>query len=229
MRFTADFTVTAEWIDTRLTWNDLNHDYFLNMPSEEEKKTFWIPKFVFGNSETNLQIPIDLKANVLIKRKGTQTMLNQNSLKETAYFSGSENPMLLSRKFNEKFKCDFNLKYFPFDTQSCMIMINANNKVKHFIQLTPVHLYYSGPKDLQNFEVIDWHAEIDTTDSDVHIRAKIVLKRKVAQLMVTVYFPSLCIMVIAQVNKLLKIVIFITFFCRQLSISSRNILKSASQ
>jgi hypothetical protein len=81
-------------------------------------------------------------------------MSNKNVLKETAYFSGSDNPMLLSRNFNEKFKCDFNLQYFPFDTQSCMIMINANNKVKNFIQLTPVHLYYDGPRHLQNFEVI---------------------------------------------------------------------------
>jgi hypothetical protein len=64
------------------------------MPSEEAKKKFWIPKFLFGNSETNLQIPIDSKAKVLVKRKGTQTMSNQNRLKETAYFSGSENPML---------------------------------------------------------------------------------------------------------------------------------------
>ena len=133
-------------------------------------------------------------------------MADQYHLKETAYFLGSENPLLLSRDFTLKFKCDFNLQYFPFDTQSCIIMINANNRMKNFVQLTPIHLEYIGPRDLLNFEVINWHAEIDTTESDVHIRNYIVLKQKVAQIMVTVYFPSLCIIVVAQVNNLLPLI-----------------------
>ena len=120
--------------------------------------------------------------------------------------------MLLSRDFTLKFKCDFNLQYFPFDTQSCMILINANIKVKNFVQLTPTHLEYTGPRDLLNFEVIAWHAEIDKTESDVHIRNYIVLKRKVAQIMVTVYFPSLCIMVVAQVNNFLGWISFVKIF-----------------
>ena len=51
MRFTADFTVTAEWIDTRLTWNDLNKDVYLNMPSKEAKEKFWIQIFVFSSPD----------------------------------------------------------------------------------------------------------------------------------------------------------------------------------
>ena len=178
MRFTADFTVIAEWIDTSLTWNDLYQDDYLNVPSKEVNEKFWIPIFVFGNSKHNLQIPIDSKEKVLVKRRGIQRMADQNHLNETAYFLGSENPLLLSRDFTLKFKCDFNLHYFPFDTQSCMIMINDNNKIKNFVQLTPIHLEYTGPRDLLNFEVIGWHALIDRTESDVHIR-NIVLKRKV--------------------------------------------------
>ena len=46
MRFTVDFTVTAEWVDKRLTWNDLKQDHYPNMPSEQDKLIFWIPKFL---------------------------------------------------------------------------------------------------------------------------------------------------------------------------------------
>ena len=228
MRFTADFTVTAEWIDTRLTWNDLNHDVYLNMPSEDAKRKFWIPKFVFGNSELNLQIPIDSKAKVLVKRKGTQRMADKYHLRETAYFLGSENPILLSRDFTLKFKCDFNLQYFPFDTQSCMILINANNKVQNFVQLTPIHLEYIGPRELLNFDVIDWHAEIDTSESVVHIRNYITIKRKIAQIMLTVYFPSLCIMVVAQVYDSLKSFYYNFFFHKPPCISKLSTSKPAS-
>ena len=133
------------------------------MPSEQEKLIFWIPKLVFGNSENILEIPIDSKAKVLIKKTQSPTMSDKHILRETAFFSGAYNPIQLSRDFNEKFKCDFNLRYFPFDTQTCMILINANNKVKNFVQLTHVHMEYIGPRDLQNFEVVSWEAEMDTT------------------------------------------------------------------
>ena len=113
---------------------------------------------------------IDKKAKVLVKRKGDFWMSKQNSLKETAYFAGSENPMVLSRNFNEIFICNFDLRNFPFDTQTCMIVINANNKVGKFLQLTPVHFNYTGPVDLQNFEIINWYAEMDTSGSHEHIR-----------------------------------------------------------
>ena len=72
--------------------------------------------------------------------------------------------------------------------------------MKKFVQLTPVYMEYTGPRDLQNFVVVSWDVEIDRTDSPVHIRAEVVLRRKLTQLLVGVYFPSLCIMVIAQVK-----------------------------
>ena len=200
MRFTIDFTLIAEWIDTRLTWNDLKEDHYLNMPSEEEKQKFWIPKFMFGNSEKNFQMPIDSEAKVLVKTRQRGKISVHYSLKETLYYSGAQNPMQLSRDFTEKFKCNFNLRYFPFDTQTCHIYLNCNNKVKNFLQLTPIHMEYVGPRDLQKILVISWNVAIDKTDSPVHIIASIVLKRKVTQLLVGVYFPSLCIMVITQVN-----------------------------
>ena len=162
MRFTADFTVLAQWVDKRLTWNDLNQDHYLNMPSEQEEQIFWIPKFLFDNSEKILDISIDSKAKVLVKRTQNPTMSDPNIVRETAFFSGAHNPIQLSRDFNEKFKCDFDLRYFPFDNQTGMILINANNKVKNFVQLTPVHMEYIGPRDLQNFEVVSWEAEMDT-------------------------------------------------------------------
>ena len=80
-----------------------------------------------------------------------------------------------------------------------MFLINANNKVKNCVQLTTLHMEYIGPRDSQNFEVVSWEAKMDITDSPVHIRARIVIKRKVTQILVTIYFPTLCIMIIAQI------------------------------
>ena len=199
MRFTASFILRAEWIDSRLTWNDLNTDKYLNLPSSSKKDLFWVPKIIFGNSENSVEIPTDSKAKILIAMKGNLTMSDQFNLQETAFYSGADNPVIYSREFDLDFKCFFILTYFPFDSQTCTIELKSGNKVRNFIQLVPKHLDYIGHKKLATFHVKDWTIEMDSSSNDVDIRVKLVLKRRIAQHLLGIYLPSLCIMIIAQV------------------------------
>ena len=50
MKFTVDFTVTAEWVDKRLTWNDLKHDHYLNMPSYLDSMGYNRTSTLYANS-----------------------------------------------------------------------------------------------------------------------------------------------------------------------------------
>ena len=194
-RFTAAFTLTAEWIDPRLTWKDLNTDDFLNFLSKDQKTLIWFPKIIFGNSENNLEVPNDSKAKLLVKKKGDLTMSNEDNLKEIAFFDGAENPIFYSRELNLKFKCDFKLALFPFDTQTCSISLKAGNKVRNFIKLVG-SVHFKGPKELATFDVIEWNLETDHVDAKVTI----FLKRQISQHLFGIYLPSLFIMAIAQVK-----------------------------
>ena len=199
-RFTSTFTLTAEWIDPRLVWRDLNEDIFLNIPSEEQKYIFWFPKIILVNSENNSEVPNDEEAKLLVKKNGELSMSSANSLHETAYFSGMENPIFFSREFNEKFKCSFNLRFFPFDTQNCFIALTAGNKVRHFIRLVGKSLDFTGDTKLATFHVINWTLETDSSSSEVDVKVNIYFKRRLAQHFLGIYLPSIFIMTVAQVK-----------------------------
>ena len=198
-RFTSTFTLTAEWKDPRLVWRDLNEDIFLNIPSEEQKYMFWFPKIILVNSENNSEVPNDEEAKLLVKKNGDLTMSSAYSLHETAYFSGMENPIFYSREFNEKFKCSFNLRYFPFDTQNCFIALTAGNKVRNFIKLVGKSLDFTGNTKLATFHVINWTLVTDNSSSEVDVKINIFFKRRLAQYLIGIYFPSIFIMTVAQV------------------------------
>ena len=192
--------MSAEWIDARITWKDLNKDVFLNIPSKEQKNLFWFPKIIIVNSENNLEVPNDSKAKLLVKRKGKPTMSNDYDLQETAYFDGSENPVFYSRKFGVKLKCSFNLIYYPFDKQTCSIALAAGNKVRNFIKLVGETIEFTGPRKLATFHVIKWSFETEAKISDVDVKVNIFLQRQVSQHLLGIYLPSLFIMAIAQVH-----------------------------
>ena len=122
------------------------------------------------------------------------------SLHETAYFSGMENPIFYSREFNKKFKCNFNLRFFPFDTQNCFIALTAGNKVRHFIRLVGKSLDFTGDTKLATFHVINWTLETDSSSSEVDVKVNIYFKRRLAQHFLGIYLPSIFIMTVAQVK-----------------------------
>ena len=90
----------------------------------------------------------------------------------------------------------------------------------------PTDLFNSkGEKFLLTFYVKDSWVEMDSSTSDVDIRVKIVLKRRLSQHFLGIFLPSLCIIIIAQVVMIISIKRLSKFNFRQLCISKENISK----
>ena len=96
------------------------------------------------------RVKTDVLEKVLIKpnEKYLYT-LGDNSLPNTVHlFSGSENT--LERIF-ERFVtwvCEYDMSWYPFDTQTCSMQFKMEN-----VNLFPVHLQYTGPIDLSQYFV----------------------------------------------------------------------------
>ena len=127
-------------------------------------------------------------------------MSNEYDLQETAYFAGEDNPVFYSRDFNVKFKCNFDLRFFPFDTQTCSISLTAGNKVRNFIELVGESLEFTGKTKLATFDVVKWNLETLAISSEIDVKVNIFLKRQIAQHFLGIYLPSVFIMTIAQVG-----------------------------
>ena len=200
MAFSSKFNLIAEWFDHRLTWNDLNDDKFLNIPTKRVLDLLWFPSIIFKNTPNNYETGMDSKVRLLVRKEGNFTLSTVHEVEEIAYYKGSENTIQYSRDFYHQFKCYFLLQDYPFDTQICTFLLKRPNKVENFVKFVPEILEYSGPRQMAEFSVISWEMVEGSTTNDIDIEVRISLKRRISQHLLSTYLPSLCILTIAQVN-----------------------------
>ena len=200
MSFSAKFNLVAEWYDARLTWNNLNDDKFLNIPDQDIIEKLWVPVIIFDNTENKYETPLDKKARLVVEKKGAYTLAPITETEEIAYYKGSENSLQYSRDFYLRFKCQFELQNYPFDKQICTILLTKPSKEDKFLRFVPKHIEYTGPLGMAEFVITNYDMVGKTGSSQADIQVRIFMKRRISKHILSTYLPSLCILIIAQVN-----------------------------
>ena len=172
----------------------------LNNLDDEETSKIWTPNLVFKNTADDVKTVPDNDSMILIEKRGNHK-IEKSDLQETAYHEGSENPITFSRNYNQEFICNFELHNYPFDVQSCQIVLGPAAKDQFFIQLNPESLEYSGPTEMLTYTVKGY----TMTKIEGSVMVTIELKRLVARHILSTYLPSLCSLIIAQVISSLQI------------------------
>ena len=199
MSFSAKFKLIMEWFDAKITWNDLNDDKFLNIPSQNIVERLWVPVIIFVNTEMKSETTIDNKARIVVEKKGKYTLSPTQDMEEIAYYKGSENPIRYLRDFYLRFNCQFDLQSYPFDSQVCTILMMMPGKEDQFMKFIPKYLAYSGPKGLAEFFITSIAMMPAKDTEEYNIKVIISLKRRIAKHIQSTYLPSICILIIAQV------------------------------
>ena len=73
--------------------------------------------------------------------------------REDYVYQGYKNSLMYLRRFYAEYHCTFNLRFFPFDEQTCKMEFKARTVTKQYLQLMPGTLKYKGPKVLVEFVV----------------------------------------------------------------------------
>ena len=50
-------------------------------------------------------------------------------------FPGSNNAILLKREYYQEYSCEFDLRYYPFDTQMCEMIFQIQGKTDQYVKL----------------------------------------------------------------------------------------------
>ena len=203
MSFSAKFSVIITWFDHRLTFKNLHENRFLNIPSQSDIRKLWVPFLIFDNTEDNSETVVDKKARIYVNRLGNYTLSSDNEMEETAYYKGSENSLRYFRTYYHRFKCKFQLHNYPFDTQTCKMFLRIPEKQQEFLNFIPGQLLYLGNHDIAEFFISHYEMVGTKVDSSSNIEISIVMKRRVPKHLLTIYMPSLCILIIAQVRNFL--------------------------
>ena len=194
MKYSVKFYLNLKWFDSRLTWLDLHESKSVNTLDPSELSSIWLPRLIFKNTEKELETKMDNSTLVTVE-KLTDYKLDPLAAHETAHFMGSGNPISMSRIYTMDFLCRFQLQKYPFDTQTCRIVLSPVEKDLDFLDLRPFNITYSGPQKMMTYTVMNY--KIERQGKLVVVTFK--FKRMVSRQILSTFLPSVCILIIAQV------------------------------
>lgn len=130
------FTHNIDWFqfdylrrDWRLSYINLrgakNHK---NSIPTSQRQDLWIPLLTFDNCIKDYFVKLDELASFTVKRIGnTSWSFNANLLEENK-FDGESNDLIYARVYKLVFQCEFELHSYPFDKQTCLIIVSRSLK-----------------------------------------------------------------------------------------------------
>ena len=150
------FDFVRWWFDHNLDFKNLQVEN-LNELSESDSSKIWKPYFVFYNVESQKKIKKSDKKDIdrLFPNKSfTHAKADRTFWKNAYIFDGSENEVIRERQVVVDWICDFDITWYPFDTNMCdmkfymreeEVVININSVIfKGLFTLTYLfcHLKY---------------------------------------------------------------------------------------
>ena len=99
---------------------------------------------IFENTEHWPETILDHKTQVKISRLGNATLSGDDENESIEYFEGAENPFSMTRRYNIQFLCTYEMGWYPFDLQTCKIILATKGELKldeistNFIQEPPL-------------------------------------------------------------------------------------------
>ena len=89
----------------------------------------WKPELVFRNhkeedSEKQILAYNAVTSALMIKKKDNGKESSFSQLDEARVYNSSETEIMMRSFHYLKFRCDFDLQYFPFDEQTCYVKVN---------------------------------------------------------------------------------------------------------
>ena len=86
------------------------------------------------------------------------------------------------------------MHYYPFDRQSCEILIVNRGIVKDNVQLIAEKLTYNGPEDYLEYFIQE---PTFTTDENKTLRVKMILKRRILNVASNTFLPVILIILVS--------------------------------
>ena len=176
----------------RLEYHNLQQEDDQNKLNEGSKQRMWVPKPTFSNTAINEQVIIDVRSEVFIKSEGNFTYADEETADETRIYKGSENPIFYTRSYSVSFLCDYDLALYPFDTQTCKIVLDLPVFEQSLVVLESHMINMDGKTKLLKYDVKKWVME-NTKSGNV---IRIVFGRKILSQVLTTYLPTILLVLI---------------------------------
>ena len=153
MLYETQYTVNLKWLDPRITFYNLNENQGLNTLVELEKEQIWTPKLILDNTKQKTRTKTDSESVISVKREGNYTRNTLEDVDNIYIFKGLYNPLDMSRVYQTEWICDYEMNWYPFDTQNCRMTFAVTQDMNNFIRLVGNGHTYQGPVELTQYFV----------------------------------------------------------------------------
>ena len=198
------FNLRMTWVDARLDFFNIKLKETMNVISMAELNRIWLPIIIFDNTEEG-QITInDDKAAATISRTGKGTGSDSSISEDIDIYKGSENSITLSRLYNIDFFCDYDMRWYPFDAQTCFMVMKLGGGSQELLSLIPGLLKYLGPEELTQYYVKKYTIGETTLENAIGLGVSITFGRRLLGTILTVYLPTVLLNVIGHATNFFK-------------------------
>ena len=191
-------SVQTKWFDSGLTYNNLKKESQRNQINIEAE-SIWSPFVVFMPVENAKKIePMqDFSLWQVDATDVSDFEPGDNTNNNNVYkFSGDKNAQDLTTQNSIEWICNFDLFWYPFDTQMCNLQFYIK---QNYAKLHPEKFIYSGPMKLIEFDIKNYSICPTMINGKQGAVASIVFGRPLISNILTVFIPTLILLVISHV------------------------------
>ena len=198
------FRLRMTWFDARLDFFNIKVDENMNIISIDELNKIWLPVVVFDNTEKGQRTISDDESFATINRMSKGTRSDSSISEDIDIYKGSENTISISRLYNIEFFCDYDMRWYPFDAQTCYMVMRLGGGAEKLVSLVPGDLTYQGPEELTQYYVKNFMIG-ETMLNDVKVlRVSITLGRRLLGTILTIYLPTVLLNIIGHATNFFK-------------------------
>ena len=216
------FKISLQWVDARVTYYNIKPKESMNSLSLDEQLSLWTPTIIFWNTKEQLRTANDKITFASIKREAPGSMVDKAVNEDIEVFSGAENRITISRVYSIQFYCEYDMRWYPFDQQTCRIEMILDGVLDNYATLELGEIVFSGPMELTQYYVQEYLMKKTMIQGKSAIIVSITLGRRLLGTFLTVFFPTILLNVIGhctnffkqfffEVSKALGEIVFTTF------------------
>ena len=206
MKLKLKFAIHLEWIDHRLTYQNLKEKTVKNILTKEEESMIWMPTLIFENTDDNEIVEVDKNSEIMIERKGHPKLSSIGDSDEIYEYNGKENPIAFEQVFTKLFGCNFQLQLYPFDTQICYVYLAVGHQYMDTVEMVPRKIKMRGRTLLPQYVLQKWDLEYNNkTCPSQGLHVRIVLSRRIVSELLTTYLPTLLLILIVHMTNYFKV------------------------
>ena len=204
--YEAQFTLILSWFDKRLMFNNLNNKTEKNSLSNEEREELWVPKVVFENTKEKIQTVMDdiTIANVKNFNITSFKIADKTVYEAVKQYPGDENLIIMSKFYNIRFHCEFQMQWYPFDLQVCQAIFGSQKDQMKFVHLESESIKYIGSKDLTQYYLRGKNQKRETQKGHQLVIVELMFGRRLLSLILTVFTPTVLLNLIGHCANFFK-------------------------